>query len=72
LARSPDSSRAGPGDQVVGEQHELEPHLVVFEVAKRQVLKAGLLVVSDVVLHASASAVAALQDRDADRCRSGR
>ena len=38
--------------------------LVVFEVAKREVRKAGLLVVADVVLDACAGAVAALQQRD--------
>jgi len=48
----------------VGDQHERQPHLVVLEVAEGQVLQAGVLVVADVVLDASASAVATLKDGD--------
>jgi len=34
----------GPADEVVGDQHERQPHLVVLEVAGGQVLQAGVLV----------------------------
>jgi len=54
----------GPADEVVGDQHERQPHLVVLEVAEGQVLQAGVLVVADVVLDAGASAVATLKDGD--------
>ena len=48
----------------MGEVHDLEPHLVVFEVAEREVAQAGVFVVADVVLDASAAAVVALEFGD--------
>ena len=47
----------------MGEVHDLEPHLVVFEVAELEVAQAGVFVVADVVLDASAAAVVALAVR---------
>ena len=54
----------GPDDQVVGEAHDLKPHLVVFEGTERQVAHPGVFVVADVVLDASAAAVVALELSD--------
>ena len=51
----------GPGDQVVGDAHDLQPDAVMFEVAERQVPEAGVFVVSDVVLDAGAATVIALE-----------
>jgi hypothetical protein len=39
----------GPGDQVLGDQRELEPDGVVVKVAEGQVLRPGLLAVADAV-----------------------
>ncbi len=50
----------GPDDQVVGEAHDLQPDAVVFEVAEREILEAGVLVVADLVLDAGAGVVATL------------
>jgi len=51
----------GPGDQVVREAPDLEPHLVVFEGPEREVPQAGVFVVADVVLDAGAPAVITLE-----------
>jgi len=59
-----EQERLGPGDQVVGCQHELEPDRVHLEVAEGEVLEAGVLIVADVVLDAGALAMAALQGGD--------
>jgi hypothetical protein len=59
-----EQERFGPGEQVVGERDELEPHLVVGEAAERQVGEAGVFVAADVVLDACAGAVVALQFGD--------
>jgi len=50
----------GPGDQVVGDEHELKPDAVVLEVAEGQVAQACVLVVADVVLDASTATMTAL------------
>ena len=57
----------GPDDQVVREAHDLQPDLVVLEVAERQVAQAGVLVVADVVLDAGAAAVITLERGDSGR-----
>jgi hypothetical protein len=54
----------GPDDQVVCEEHDLQPYLVERELLERELLKAGVLVVADAVLDARALAVAALEDVD--------
>jgi len=54
----------GPNDQVVREAHDLEPHLVVFKGAERQVAQPGFFVVADVVLDARAAAVITLKAGD--------
>ena len=51
----------GPGDQIVREADDQQPHLVVVKVAERQVAQASVLVVADVVLDAGAGAVIALE-----------
>ena len=51
----------GPDDEVVREAHDLQPDLVVSEVAEREVAQAGVFVVADVVLDASAAAVIAFE-----------
>ena len=48
----------------MGEAHDLKPHLVVFEVAEREVAQPGVFVVADVVLDACAAAVVALEFGD--------
>jgi hypothetical protein len=48
----------------MGEAHDLKPHLVVGEVAEREVAHAGVFVVADVVLDPAAAAVIAFQDSD--------
>ena len=63
--------RLGPGDQVLGDQRELQPDGVVGELAEREVLQPGLLGGADAVLGAGAGAVQALQfDRVAGAGRS--
>jgi hypothetical protein len=47
----------GPGDQVVREVHDLQPHLVVLELSEREVSESGVLVVADLVLGTGAGAV---------------
>ena len=54
----------GPGDQVVRDTDDRQPHVVVVKVAEREVAQAGVLVVADVVLDASAAAVIALELSD--------
>ena len=61
----------GPDDQVVGEHHDLEPHLVEGELFERELREAGVFVVADAVLDVRVLAVAALDDRDV-RGRFGR
>ena len=62
----------GPGDQVLGDQRELQPDGVVVEVAEREVLQAGLLGGADAVLGAGAGAVQALElDRVAGQVGQG-
>ena len=51
----------GPGDEVLGDQRDLEPHGVVVKVAKWEVGRAGLLGGADAVLGAGAGAVPALK-----------
>jgi hypothetical protein len=54
----------GPDEQVVGEHHDLDPHLVERELLERQLGQAGVLVVTDAVLDPGALAVTTLQDCD--------
>ena len=56
--------RLGPDDQVVREQHDLQPHLVELKFLERELGQAGVLVVADAVLDVGVLAVAALNDRD--------
>ena len=51
----------GPGDEVLGDERDLDPHGVVVEVAEREVLKARLLGVADAVLAVGSGAVQALK-----------
>jgi hypothetical protein len=48
----------------VGEQHDLQPHLVEGELLERELRQSGVLVVTDAVLDPGALAVTALEDRD--------
>ena len=66
-----EQQRLGPDDQVVREQHDLQPHLVERERLERELRQAGVLVVADAVLDVGVLAVAALDDRDVLR-RAGR
>lgn len=50
----------GPAEQVLGQEHELEPDGVVLEVAERQLVETGLLGVADAVLDVRTGAVAPL------------
>jgi hypothetical protein len=59
-----EQQRLGPGDQVVGEQHDLEPHLVERERFERELGQARVLVVADAVLDVRTLAVTALELRD--------
>ena len=56
--------RLGPGEQVVGDQDQLQPHGIHRKGAEGQLGKAGVLVVGDLVLGPGAGAVAALQGGD--------
>src|SRR5438270_3422354 len=56
--------RLRPDDQIVREQHDLQPHLVEREFLERELGKAGVLVVADSVLDMGALAVAVLEHRD--------
>ena len=60
-----------PGEQVLGDQRELEPGLVVLEGVVREVAHAGVLAGADPVLDPGAAAVAQLQRRRCP-CRPGR
>src|SRR3954468_13480754 len=58
-----EQQRLGPDDQIVREQHDLQPQLVERERLERELRKARVLVVADAVLDMGALAVAALDDR---------
>jgi hypothetical protein len=58
------TERLGPDDQVVGEQHELDPHLVHRECFEWQFGQAGVFVIADAVLDPGALAVAPFDHRD--------
>src|SRR3954465_12086467 len=58
--RAVEAQQLGPGGEVLGDQGQLEPDLVVVEVAERQVLKPGLLSGADAVFGVGAGAVQAL------------
>ena len=60
-ARRSSSRRWVQHDEVVREAHDLQPDLVVSEVAEREVAQAGVFVVADVVLDARAGAVVTLE-----------
>ena len=51
----------GPGDEVLGDERELQPDGVEIEIAEGEVLQAGLLGGADAVLGAGAGAVQALK-----------
>ncbi len=51
----------GPGDEVWGDERELEPDGVVVEVAERQILQPGLLGGTDAILGVGAGAMQALE-----------
>jgi hypothetical protein len=53
-----------PDDQVVRQEHDLQPHLVERELLERELGQAGVLVVADPVFNPGALAMAALDDRD--------
>ena len=53
-----------PGEEVLGDQRELQPCLVLEEGVVREIAHAGVLAGSDRVLDASAAAVTELQDGD--------
>jgi hypothetical protein len=56
-----EGEQLGPGDDVLGDQRELQPDGVVIEVAERQVVQAGLLAVADAVFGVGAGAVQSLE-----------
>ena len=56
--------RLGPDDQIVGEHHDLQPHLVERERFERELRQAGVFVVADAVLDPGALAVTALEHGD--------
>ena len=58
------ADQLGPAEQVLGDQRELEPGLVVLEGVVREVAHAGVLAGADAVLDAGAAAVTQLQDGD--------
>src|SRR4051812_19636889 len=58
-----EQQRLGPDDQIVREQHDLQPQLVERERLERELRQARVLVVADAVLDLGALAVAALDDR---------
>jgi hypothetical protein len=64
LASSGEQQALGPTDQVVVDQHELQPDAVVLEVSEGQGPQPGLLVVADVILDPCAGTVATLENRD--------
>ena len=59
-----EKQRLGPDDQIMGEHHDLQPHLVERELLERELGQPGVLIVAYSVLHPSALAVTALEDRD--------
>ena len=66
-----EQQRLGPDEQVVREQHDLQPDLVERERLERELGQAGVLVVADAVLDVGVLAVAALDRRRCSR-RAGR
>ena len=50
-----------PGDDVLGDQRDLQPHLVVGEVSEREAVQAGRLGGADALLGAGARSVQALE-----------
>ncbi len=65
LASSPvQADQPGPAEQVLGDQRDLQPGLVVLEGVVREVAHAGVLAGADRVLNAGAAAVTQLQDGD--------
>lgn len=59
-----EAEKTGPGEQLLGDQRELQPHLVVFEGGEGQVAHPGVLAAADLVLDFCPAAVAQLQGRD--------
>src|SRR3984893_2697995 len=51
----------GPGDEVLGDGHHLDPHGVVRELVEGEVAQPGVLGAADAVLHPGMAAVACLQ-----------
>ena len=59
-----EADEPGPAEQVLGDQRELQPGLVVSEAVVREVAHPGVLPGPDRVLDPRAAAVTQLQDRD--------
>jgi hypothetical protein len=66
-----EDERLGPDDQVVREQHDLQPHLVERELLERELRQAGVLVVTDPVLDVRVAGGDGIPGRRCPR-RSGR
>ena len=58
------ADQLGPGEEVLGDQRELEPGLVVLERVVREVAHAGVLAGADAVLDPGAAAVTQFQRGD--------
>ena len=58
------ADQLGPAEQVLGDQRDLEPGLVVLEGVVREVAHAGVLATTDAVLDARAAAVTQLEPSD--------
>ena len=58
------ADQLGPGEEVLGDQRELEPGLVVLEGVVGEVAHAGVLAIADAVLDPRAAAVTQLQGGD--------
>ena len=54
-----------PGDEVLGELHEPQPHLVVREAVEREVRQAAVLGLADAVLDTGVAAVVKVELRNA-------
>lgn len=61
----------GPGDEVLGDEHELDPHGVGGETAEGEVPKARVFGAADAVLDAGVAAVAKFEGCDVVACLVG-